>query len=125
MLTLLDFLHALPKAELHCHLLGTVRQDTFAELARREKAPLDDAEIQAFYTRGEKPVGVLRVLRAGAATEIPLPASVFIALPAVTQLLTSGPASKASSRYTACGPPAMKATGISRPIAADGTIRVS
>ena len=62
---------------------------------------------------------------AGAATEIPLPASVFIALPAVTQLLTSGPASKASSRYTACGPPAMKATGMSRPIAADGTIRVS
>src|SRR5271165_79838 len=42
---------------------------------------------------------------AGAATEIPLPARVFIALPAVTQLLTSGPASKASSRYTACGPP--------------------
>src|SRR5271167_3135446 len=62
---------------------------------------------------------------AGAATEIPLPASVFIALPAVTQLLTSGAASKASSRYTACGPPARKATGMSRPIAADGTIRLS
>lgn len=64
MLTLPEFLHALPKAELHCHLLGTVRQGTFAELALREKAPLDAAEIEAFYTRGEKPVGVLRVLRA-------------------------------------------------------------
>ena len=62
--TLTDFLHAIPKAELHCHLLGTVRRETFAELARREKAPLSAAEIEAFYTRGEKPVGVLRVLRA-------------------------------------------------------------
>lgn len=61
---LVDFLHAIPKAELHCHLLGTVRQDTFTALARREQAPLADDEITAFYTRGEKPVGVLRVLRA-------------------------------------------------------------
>ena len=61
---LVDFLHAIPKAELHCHLLGTVRQDTFTALARREKAPLSEDEIVAFYTRGEKPVGVLRVLRA-------------------------------------------------------------
>jgi len=58
------FLHAIPKAELHCHLLGTVRRATFTELAKRERAPLSDDEIQAFYTRGEKPVGVLRVLRA-------------------------------------------------------------
>src|SRR3984957_6550360 len=70
-------------------------------------------------------VYMLKAPPAGAATEIPLPANVFIALPAVTQLLTSGPASKASSRYTACGPPAMKVTGMSRPIAADGTIRFS
>ena len=63
-LTLEQFLRALPKAELHCHLLGTVRRDTFAELARRATAPLSAAEIEAFYTRGEKPVGVLRVLRA-------------------------------------------------------------
>ena len=59
-----DFLHAIPKAELHCHLLGTVRRATFTELAHRERAPLSDEEIEAFYTRGEKPVGVLRVLRA-------------------------------------------------------------
>ncbi len=59
-----DFLCRLPKAELHCHLLGTVRRATFSALARRERAPVSEAEIEAFYTRGEKPVGVLRVLRA-------------------------------------------------------------
>ncbi len=63
--TALDtFLHAIPKAELHCHLYGTVRRATFEALNRRAGAPLPDAEIEAFYTRGEKPVGVLRVLRA-------------------------------------------------------------
>src|ERR1700729_3329641 len=70
-------------------------------------------------------VYMLKAPPAGAATEIPLPANVFIALPAVTQLLTSGAALKASSRYTACGPPARKATGMSRPIAAEGTMSVS
>jgi adenosine deaminase len=58
------FCHAIPKVELHCHLFGTVRKDTFADLNRRAGAPLADEEITAFYTRGEKPVGVLRVLRA-------------------------------------------------------------
>ncbi|MGH6638849.1 MAG: adenosine deaminase family protein, partial [Polaromonas sp.] len=64
MLTLPEFLKAMPKAELHCHLLGTVRRETFSALARRAQAPLSDEEIEAFYTRGDKPVGVLRVLRA-------------------------------------------------------------
>lgn len=59
-----NFLHAMPKAELHCHLLGTVRQGTFIDLARRANAPIASEEIEAFYTRGDKPVGVLRVLRA-------------------------------------------------------------
>ena len=58
------FLHAMPKVELHCHLFGTVRRATFTELAKRAKAPLSDEDIAAFYTRGSKPVGVLRVLRA-------------------------------------------------------------
>jgi adenosine deaminase len=58
------FAHAIPKMELHCHLLGTVRKNTFIELVQRAKAPLTAEEIEAFYTRGEKPVGVLRVLRA-------------------------------------------------------------
>ena len=59
-----SFLRAMPKVELHCHLFGTVRHDTFADLNRRAGAPLADDEIEGFYTRGEKPVGVLRVLRA-------------------------------------------------------------
>lgn len=58
------FLRAIPKVELHCHLFGTVRQATFAALNRSAGAPLADAEVESFYTRGEKPVGVLRVLRA-------------------------------------------------------------
>ena len=59
-----QFLHAIPKVELHCHLYGTVRQATFADLNRRAGSPLAREEIAGFYTRGEKPVGVLRVLRA-------------------------------------------------------------
>lgn len=58
------FVHEMPKVELHCHLLGTVQRATLTALVRRERAPIGDDEIEAFYTRGEKPVGVLRVLRA-------------------------------------------------------------
>ena len=54
----------MPKVELHCHLLGTVRYATFLALAEKSHAPLERAEIDAFYTRGEKPVGAIRVLRA-------------------------------------------------------------
>lgn len=63
-LTLEAMLRAMPKVELHCHLFGTVRHETFKQLNRRAGAPLADEEIEGFYTRGEKPVGVLRVLRA-------------------------------------------------------------
>jgi adenosine deaminase len=67
------FLLTIPKMELHCHLLGSVRRQTFTDFVRRAslqalshqvQAPLSEADIEAFYTRGEKPVGVLRVLRA-------------------------------------------------------------
>ena len=58
------FFTALPKVELHCHLLGAVRHETFIALAEKSHAPIAREEIDAFYTRGEKPVGVLRVLRA-------------------------------------------------------------
>ena len=63
-MTLDELLHQMPKVELHCHLLGTVRRGTFTELVQRAGAPITGEEIAAFYTRGEKPVGVLRVLRA-------------------------------------------------------------
>ena len=59
-----QFFRALPKVELHCHLLGAVRRETFTDLVRERGAPITEAEIAAFYARGEKPVGVLRVLRA-------------------------------------------------------------
>ncbi|MCW5633726.1 MAG: adenosine deaminase [Rubrivivax sp.] len=62
------FFQALPKVELHCHLLGTVQRATLTEWVRRATtaagAPIADAAIEAFYTRGDKPLGVLRVLRA-------------------------------------------------------------
>src|SRR5260370_34331701 len=58
------FFKAIPKVELHCHLLGAVRHQTFIALAEKSRAPLERAEIAAFYTRGEKPVGELRLLRA-------------------------------------------------------------
>jgi adenine deaminase len=53
----------LPKVELHCHLLGTVRPATFIELAQKAGTPMPREEIEAFYVRGEKPVGVLKALR--------------------------------------------------------------
>lgn len=62
--TLESMLHAIPKVELHCHLFGTVRHETFKQLNQRAGSPLAAEEIEGFYTRGEKPVGVLRVLRA-------------------------------------------------------------
>ena len=46
-MTLDDFLARIPKVELHCHLLGTVRRATFTELVHRAKAPISDAEIAA------------------------------------------------------------------------------
>ncbi len=60
----LAFFSAFPKAELHCHLLGTTSRETFIDLVRDSDAPISMAEIKGFYTRGEKPVGVLRIFRA-------------------------------------------------------------
>lgn len=61
----LDFFARFPKAELHCHLLGTITKETFRDLVRLSgSTALTAAEIDEFYTRGEKPVGVLRIFRA-------------------------------------------------------------
>ena len=44
--TLLDrFLRELPKVELHCHLLGSVRKQTFSDMARRSRAPIAQDDI--------------------------------------------------------------------------------
>ncbi|GME95772.1 unnamed protein product [Ambrosiozyma monospora] len=63
-LSIHEICHNLPKVELHCHLFGTIRRDTFEYLNSREGSPFTDEEINGFYTRGKKPIGVLRVLRA-------------------------------------------------------------
>ena len=55
------FFLRLPKVELHCHLLGTVRQQTFEALIDKHEAPLSREEVAEFYRRDGKPVGVLRV----------------------------------------------------------------
>ncbi len=74
---LTDFIQAMPKAELHCHLFGTVRRGTLEDLVRRENFPLSLEEVESFYVRGEKPVGVLRVLRALDAVLIKSPADLY------------------------------------------------
>jgi adenosine deaminase len=58
-----NFFLRLPKVELHCHLLGTVRQKTFEDLVRKHRAPLSRDELQGFYRREAQPKGVLHVLR--------------------------------------------------------------
>ncbi len=62
-LTLDEFFTALPKAELHCHLLGAIRHDTFQELARREGGMTPEA-VAGLYAQGEKRQGAIPGLRA-------------------------------------------------------------
>lgn len=57
------FFQAIPKIELHCHLLGTIQEQTFRELAVKSRAPISSDEISKYYVRGEKPVGVLKAFR--------------------------------------------------------------
>ncbi|HEX8868862.1 MAG TPA: adenosine deaminase [Lentzea sp.] len=48
-----SFIHALPKVELHLHLVGSAGIDTVLELARRHPeagVPVDRAELERFYT---------------------------------------------------------------------------
>lgn len=60
----LDFFDKFPRAETHCHLLGTISRETFEDLVKESGAPTTPEEIAEFYTRGDKPVGVLRIFRA-------------------------------------------------------------
>lgn len=60
----MDFFSAIPKTELHCHLLGTTQKATFEDFVKTSGAPVSQEEIDGFFTRGDKPVGVLRIFRA-------------------------------------------------------------
>lgn len=59
----LQFFKTFPKLELHCHLLGTIGKETFEELVVESGADVSQEDINNFYTRGEKPIGVLRIFR--------------------------------------------------------------
>jgi adenine deaminase len=59
-----DFFVRLPKVELHCHLLGAVRRETFEALVLKHQAALSREDVEGFYRREGRPTGVLRVLRA-------------------------------------------------------------
>jgi adenosine deaminase len=58
------FLRAMPKVDIHSHLLGTIRKATFLDLIEQRGFPISKAEVEDFYTRGDKPKGVLHILRA-------------------------------------------------------------
>lgn len=61
---LAEFCRLIPKVEIHCHLFGTIRRQTLAELNRRAGSPLPAAELESFYVRGDEPKGVLHIFRA-------------------------------------------------------------
>jgi adenosine deaminase len=59
-----NFCHLIPKVDIHCHLMGTIRHETMKQLAAKNEASVSQEDIDSFYIRGEKPVGVLHILRA-------------------------------------------------------------
>lgn len=59
-----SFLQAIPKVELHCHLYGTVRKETFAALVAKYNAPLTAEQVDECYFRAKKPFPSNNVLRA-------------------------------------------------------------
>lgn len=44
----LAFFETFPKAELHCHLLGTISKETFLDLVRESGAPVTEEEVNEF-----------------------------------------------------------------------------
>ena len=58
------FCRAIPKVELHVHLLGAIRLDTLAEMAQRQLAGYAPEEVADLARRDAKPKGVLHILRA-------------------------------------------------------------
>jgi len=57
------FLRAMPKAEVHCHLFGTIRHATLVDLVAQSGAAIPREEIDGYFVRDTKPKGVLQVFR--------------------------------------------------------------
>ncbi|SCU81381.1 LAMI_0B05974g1_1 [Lachancea mirantina] len=62
-MSLQDFCRGIPKVELHCHLYGTICKETLTELNERAGRPFTLRQVDGFYIRGDKPVGVLSIFR--------------------------------------------------------------
>lgn len=62
-LDLSGFLRRIPKTELHCHLFGTIQRPTMEALCARNRVAIAAGELDGFYIRGEKPIGVLHIFR--------------------------------------------------------------
>lgn len=58
-----NFFKEIPKIDIHCHLYGAIREETFKEFSLNSNCTLSDKEISEFYIRGEKPKGVLSAFR--------------------------------------------------------------
>jgi len=61
--TVAQFCKAIPKVELHCHLLGAIRRETFLEMATRE-GRMSVESVEGLYAQGEKRQGAIPGLRA-------------------------------------------------------------
>ncbi|KAG7725065.1 hypothetical protein KL933_004498 [Ogataea haglerorum] len=61
--SLYEICHKLPKVETHCHLYGTICKETITYFNNRAGKPFTDEQIERFYIRGTKPVGVLAIFR--------------------------------------------------------------
>lgn len=89
-----EWISDLPKIDLHCHLIGTVRANTFAELARREKLELPEDPERIFADINSLPPDpalyrntVIPVPQGRSADEPEVSYSLFQASKWVTQVL--------------------------------------
>ncbi|MGV3000891.1 adenosine deaminase family protein [Vibrio sp.] len=56
-LTLTEFIHHIPKADLHYHLLGGVRMATMLDLAQKYHQPLTENEAKTYYREYQSETG--------------------------------------------------------------------
>ncbi|MGR5062931.1 adenosine deaminase family protein [Photobacterium sp. DNB22_13_2] len=59
-ITLSEFYHRFPKADLHYHLLGGVRLETMLSLAHKYQIPLTELEAKAYYRAHQQETGIVK-----------------------------------------------------------------